>query len=84
MPHWTALHAAATKGWNHIVQFLADNGAELEAKDANGRTPRDLASGDYEAKHLAGALTETVALLDKLVAEQRAATEPSVAREVGH
>jgi ankyrin repeat protein len=84
VPHWTALHAAATKGWNHIIQFLADNGAELEAKDANGRTPRDLASGDYEARHLAGALTETVALLDKLVAEQRAATEPSVAREVGH
>jgi ankyrin repeat protein len=84
VPHWTALHAAATKGWNHIVQFLADNGAELEAKDANGRTPRDLASGDYEAKHLAGALTETVALLDKLVAEQRAATQASVARDVGH
>lgn len=72
VPHWTALHAAATKGWNHIVQFLADHGAELELRDANGRTPRDLASGEYESKHLAGALTETVDLLDSLVAQSKA------------
>jgi uncharacterized protein len=70
LPHWTALHAAATKGWNHIIEFLAHNGAELEIRDANGRTPRDLASGDYEAKNLAGSLTATVALLDALVAER--------------
>jgi ankyrin repeat protein len=72
LPHWTAVHAAATKGWNHIIEFLARNGAELEIRDANGRTPRDLASGDYEAKNLAGALTATVALLDALIAERRA------------
>jgi uncharacterized protein len=73
VPHWTALHAAAAKGWNHIVQFLADHGAELEARDANGRTPRDLASGLYESKNLAGSLDSTVALLDQLVAKQTAA-----------
>jgi hypothetical protein len=72
VPHWTAVHAAATKGWNHIIEFLAHNGAELEVRDANGRTPRDLASGDYEAKNLAGSLTETVALLDALIAERNA------------
>jgi ankyrin repeat protein len=70
LPHWTAVHAAATKGWNHIIEFLARNGAELEIRDANGRTPRDLASGDYEAKNLAGALADTVALLDALIAER--------------
>jgi uncharacterized protein len=73
VPHWTALHAAATKGWNHIVQFLADHGAELEVTDSNGRTPRDLASGEYESKHLAGALADTVALLDSLIAKAQAA-----------
>jgi hypothetical protein len=27
------------------VKFLADNGADVQAKDANGRTPLDLAKG---------------------------------------
>jgi len=78
VPHWTAMHAAATKGWNHIIQFLADHGAELEVRDGNGRTPRDLAAGDYEAKNLAGTLSGTVALLDSLIAERA-----SAARQAG-
>jgi len=28
-----------------VVKFLAENGADLQAKDANGRTPLDLAKG---------------------------------------
>jgi ankyrin repeat protein len=40
----TALHAAASKGYNAIVQVLADKGAKLEAKNKRGRTPLASAS----------------------------------------
>jgi ankyrin repeat protein len=45
VPHQTALHGAAERGYNAFVEFLAANGADLQAKDANGRTPLDLAKG---------------------------------------
>ena len=35
----TALHGAATKGYNSLVQLLAEKGARLEAKNKRGRTP---------------------------------------------
>ena len=38
MPHQTALHGAAERGFTAFVKFLAENGADLQAKDANGRT----------------------------------------------
>jgi ankyrin repeat protein len=41
----TALHAAAGRGTDDIVQFLADHGAKLDAKDNKGRTPMDVALG---------------------------------------
>ncbi len=41
----TALHAAALKGYDKVVQFLADHGANLEAKDKRGNTPLDEALG---------------------------------------
>jgi ankyrin repeat protein len=70
-PHRTALHGAALKGWNPIVAFLAANGADLYAKDANGRTALDLANGHYEENFLRQAPephVETAALLEKLMA----------------
>jgi len=41
----TALHRAAQRGANKIVQYLADQGAKLDMKDKQGRTALDLASG---------------------------------------
>ncbi|HTW64376.1 MAG TPA: ankyrin repeat domain-containing protein [Bryobacteraceae bacterium] len=41
----TALHGAAQKGYDQVVQFLADHGAKLDVKDAKGRTPLDAAMG---------------------------------------
>jgi uncharacterized protein len=41
----TALHAAALKGYDHVVQYLADHGANLNAKDRQGKTPLDEALG---------------------------------------
>jgi ankyrin repeat protein len=70
--HRTALHGAAMRGFNSIVEFLAENGADLNAKDANGRTPIDLAMGRYEENFLRQAAephVETVELLTRLMAE---------------
>jgi ankyrin repeat protein len=66
----TALHGAAQKGWDEIVQYLADHGAKLDVKDKKSLTPLDAAMG------LAGGLgfdnttgdvhESTAALLKKL------------------
>jgi len=52
IPHRTALHGAAMKGFDPIVEFLVAHGADINAKDANGRTPLDLAKGDYNEPFL--------------------------------
>jgi ankyrin repeat protein len=44
----TALHAAASLGWNDMIQFLAEKGANLDAKDIYGQTPLTIALGDPE------------------------------------
>jgi ankyrin repeat protein len=40
----TPLHLAIGRG-DRVVRYLAENGALLDAKDASGRTPLDIASG---------------------------------------
>ena len=44
----TALHAVAAKGYSSVVQWLADHGAQLEVKDAKGRTPLMIATARTE------------------------------------
>jgi hypothetical protein len=41
----TALHGAAQKGTDPVVQFLVDHGAKLDIKDKKGRSPLDAAMG---------------------------------------
>jgi uncharacterized protein len=41
---WTALHGAAYKGVDAIVQFLVDNGARTEVFDEYGQTPLSIAN----------------------------------------
>lgn len=45
---WTALHSAVFMGWTEIVKFLAEKGADLNAKDKYGESPITIALGDPE------------------------------------
>ncbi|HTM04087.1 MAG TPA: ankyrin repeat domain-containing protein, partial [Vicinamibacterales bacterium] len=72
-PHETALHGAAQHGSNAVIQFLADHGADLQAKDANGRTALDIAKGTGQSgRGQTEAFPETAALLEKLIAATNA------------
>jgi len=74
VPHRTALHGAAVNGFNSIIQFLVAHGANLYARDANGRTPLDLAHGDRDDPMLRRAPephVATIELLRKLMAERQ-------------
>jgi ankyrin repeat protein len=44
----TAMHGAAQRGANRIVQFLADSGAQLDPVNKDGRTPMDEARGQAD------------------------------------
>ena len=69
VPHQTALHGAAERGFTALVKFLAENGADVQAKDANGRTALELAGGVGGAgRGQAESFPETVALLESLMA----------------
>jgi len=79
VPHQTALHGAAERGFTAFVKFLAENGADLQAKDADGRTPLDLARGIGRSGvrgTAAEAFPETVALLESLMAAKGIPIQP--------
>ncbi len=69
----TALHGAASRGADTIVQFLADRGAGLNAKTKQGFTPLDIAMGKASFAGLPVPKDSTVALLRKLGALEGAA-----------
>src|SRR5579885_1591348 len=70
VPHQTALHGAAEHGFDKFIEFLVAHGADLTAKDANGRTPLDTARGAGGLKGGADAFPKTVALLESLMKER--------------
>src|SRR6185503_10750902 len=45
VPDQTAIMGAAQRGYTPVVKFLAEHGADLQVKDASGRTALDLAKG---------------------------------------
>jgi ankyrin repeat protein len=65
----TALHGAASWGWNGLVKTLAANNVDLAAKDAQGRTAADIAKGSSTSsgRATAQAHPETEALLRQLM-----------------
>jgi ankyrin repeat protein len=70
-----AIHGAANRGANEVIEYLAANGARLDVPDREGRTPLDWAAGVFLATHPPVRKPETIALLERL---QRA--PPTTAR----
>jgi ankyrin repeat protein len=64
----TAVHAAAALGMNSVIQFLADHGANVTAKNKAGRAPIDVARRD-DGVGASVARSGTVELLRKLTAQ---------------
>jgi ankyrin repeat protein len=62
----TALHGAADRGADTIVQFLVDRGAALSVASKQGFTPLDVAMGKSSLIQLPVPKPTTVALLRKL------------------
>jgi hypothetical protein len=70
VPHQTALHGAAEHGFDKFIEFLVANGADLTIKDANGRTPLDVARGAGGVRGGPDAFPKTVTLLESLMKEK--------------
>jgi ankyrin repeat protein len=62
----TALHGAAGRGADTIVQFLVEHGAKLDAKSKQGFTPLDYALGKNVLAQLPVPHDSTAALIRKL------------------
>jgi ankyrin repeat protein len=68
----TALHGAAGRGSNTMVQFLVDRGARVDVKNLRGFTPINVANGDGTASGSVRVFwPETVALLEQLRDKQQ-------------
>ena len=68
----TALHGAAGRGRNELINLLVSRKADLTIKDARGRTPADVANGIGGGAFGRGpgeVFPETAALLKKLTAD---------------
>jgi ankyrin repeat protein len=61
-----AIHGAANRGANEVIEYLAANGARLDVRDREGRTPLDWAEGVFLATHPPVRKPETIALLQRL------------------
>ena len=65
----TAVHAAASRGWNTVVKRLVADGAKLDVIDSNGLSAIDYALGRFRKEFNAKQpeqYTDTVALLRQL------------------
>jgi hypothetical protein len=62
----TALHNAASRGDNAMVEYLVSKGADVTAVNRRGQTTADMANGPYQRIQ---PFPETIALLQKLGAK---------------
>ena len=67
---FTALHGAAYRGTNEVVEYLVAHGADIDARDYRGRTPYRLAEGSKQSFQFQ-AFPETAELLAELGANTR-------------
>lgn len=64
---FTAMHGAANRGFDAMVKLLAENGAKLDVKDKQGRTPMTFAEGVFLAVQPPVRKPSTIALLQELM-----------------
>jgi ankyrin repeat protein len=67
---FTALHGAAFRGLDEVLQILVEHGAEIDARDFRGRTAYRLAEGSKQSFQFQ-AYPETADFLKKLGANPR-------------
>src|SRR5207244_5324984 len=67
---FTALHGAAYRGLNEVIQILVEHGANINARDYRGRTPYRIAEGTKQSFQFQD-WPETAALLRRLGADTR-------------
>jgi uncharacterized protein len=61
-----AIHGAANRGSDDIIELLARRGAELNHPDKEGRTPYAWAQGVFLATNSPVAKPSTMSLIDRL------------------
>ena len=59
----TALHNAAARGDNEMIQYLVSKGADVKAVNRSGQTTVDMANGPVQRTQ---PFPETIAILEKL------------------
>ena len=64
---FTAMHGAANRGFDAMIKLLAENGAKLDVKDKQGRTPMTFAEGVFLAVQPPVRKPSTIALLQELI-----------------
>ncbi len=64
---FTAMHGAANRGFDEMIKLLAANGAKLDLKDKQGRTPMNFAEGVFLAGQPPVRKPSTIALLQELM-----------------
>jgi ankyrin len=73
----TALHTAATRGLNTVVQLLADKGAQLNAKNKRGLTPLAALMPANTAIRRRGAAITAAAIADDDTPNEPVSREPN-------
>jgi ankyrin repeat protein len=76
----TAMHGAAVRGVNSVVQFLLDKGAELTARNKLGWTPVMMTEGMYIGQ-TEKEVPETAAFIHKLLRERGLETATRAQRQ---
>ncbi len=67
---FTALHGAAFRGLNEVIEYLVAEGADIDARDFRGRTPYRIAEGTKQSFQFQS-WPESAALLERLGANPR-------------